>query len=93
MFCMDINDFLPKRNMGGMIQKDTDPVKYDAIASKLCDKRQTLEQELAHPDIDPTKRDDIAMELLQIKQDLAMFGITEIDYVAYIASKEKLDSK
>jgi hypothetical protein len=86
---MDINSLLNNQSEKSFIQKDVDPKKYDEIAGKLCDKRRVIEKILENKDIDQTTREDNALELIQIKKDLTLFGITEIDYQAYIANKER----
>jgi hypothetical protein len=86
---MDIDSILYKKQEKSLIQKDTDPQKYNEVAAKLCDKRKALEDGLAKETISPTNREDLALELIQLKKDLVLFGVTEIDYQAYIASHTK----
>ncbi len=69
-------------------QKDSDPARYDAIAAKLCDKRKLLEEKSHSNEVSQQEKEDLALLLIQIKQDMATFGISEIDYQAYLASKE-----
>ena len=72
-----------------LVQKDSDPAKYDAIAAKLCDKRKLIEDTSHQNSLPQEERENLALSLIQIKQDMTIFGISEIDYQAYLASKEK----
>ena len=72
-----------------LIQKDADPARYDAIAAKLCDKRIKLETELLDTTLSQEQKDSHLEALLTIKNDMAVFGITEIDYQAYIMRKQE----
>jgi len=88
---MDIlDDLLPKKpESTPIIQKDADAVKYDAVAAKLCEKRKSIEEVLKDPALDQVLRDEKAMDLLQLRDSMRTFGITEIDYQAYLAYKER----
>lgn len=84
---MPILDFLPKEKPANyLIQKDTDPGKYDAIAAKLCDKRIAIEKEISASI--GTEHEDLAIRLVDTKDAMRTFGITEIDYQAYITQME-----
>jgi hypothetical protein len=86
---MDINDFIPKKPEAiPIIQKDIDAVKYDAVAAKLCEKRKVLESRLKETEIERSVRDDLAIDYMQLKESMRVFGITEVDYQAYLAYKE-----
>lgn len=87
---MDINDFIPKKpELIPVIQKDTDAAKYDAVAAKLCEKRMAMEVTLKGTDLKEESREEYALELMRLKESMKTFGITEIDYQAYLAFKEK----
>ncbi len=87
---MDINDFLPKKpEPNPVIAKDIDSAKYDAVAAKLCEKRKTLEESLTSAEMSPEVREESAIDLMRLKESMKTFGITEIDYQAYLAYKEK----
>lgn len=86
---MDINDFIPKKpESTPIIQKDIDSAKYDEVAGKLCEKRRAIEMEFK-TELTEEVREEKALDLLQLKVSMATFGITEIDYQAYLAYREK----
>lgn len=87
---MDFDIFQKNQASNSLIEKDNDPAKYDEIASKLCDKRKTLEKNLENKELEQSVREDTAFDLFQIKKDMTIFGISEIDYQAYLANKEKI---
>lgn len=72
-----------------IIQKDTDASKYEEISKKLCIKRKTLEQDLARTDLGSATREEYALKLIDIKETLQVFGISEIDYQAYLAKGDE----
>jgi hypothetical protein len=87
---MDINDFIPtikKPEPTPIIQKDIDAAKYDAVAAKLCEKRKKLEDHLAEAVLTDEDRAETLIEVARLRDSMKMFGITEIDYQAYIAYK------
>lgn len=87
---MDINDFIPKKPEPiPVIQKGTDAAKYDAVAAKLCEKRMLIEVALKGTDLTDESREENALELMRLKESMRTFGITEIDYQAFLAYKEK----
>lgn len=87
---MDINDFIPKKSdPNTVIQKDIDSDKYNAVAAKLCEKRKTLEANLRGTEISQEIREETAVDLMRLKESMKVFGITEIDYQAYLAYREK----
>ena len=87
---MDINDFIPKKpEPNPVIQKDIDATKYDAVAAKLCEKRKTLEFSLRGTEISQEGREESAIDLIRLKESMKVFGITEIDYQAYLSYREK----
>lgn len=88
---MDLNDYIPtfkKPEPTPVIQKDVDGAKYDAVAAKLCEKRKSLEEIVKSPDLSPLAREEAAIELVRFRESMRTFGITEIDYQAYLAFKE-----
>jgi hypothetical protein len=88
---MDFSLF-SKNNTGvnQVIQKDADTAKYEEIAMKLCGKRRTLEKDLTKNDLNPALREEYALELMRLKESLTVFGISEIDYQAYLAKIDTL---
>ena len=71
------------------IQKDADPAKYDAIAAKLCEKRYMYETDLNNGSLDEKAKEDTAFSLMQLRESMKTFGVTEVDYQAYLAYQEK----
>jgi hypothetical protein len=61
--------------------------KYEGIKNKLCEKRKTLEFQVTTTDGDV--RDEIALDLMRLKESMRTFGVTEIDYQAYLSQQEK----
>lgn len=87
---MDINDFIPKKpESNPVIEKNIDSAKYDAVAAKLCEKRKTLEENLKGTELSLEVREESAIDLMRLKESMKVFGITEIDYQAYLAYREK----
>lgn len=87
---MDINDFIPKKPEPiPVIQKDVDSEKYDAVAAKLCEKRRAIETNLKNPALTANLREESALDLVMLRESMRTFGITEIDYQAYLAYREK----
>lgn len=85
---MELSELIqPKKNNTPLIQVDVDPDKYQKIATTLSEKRRVLEIKLKDPN-SQTHEDD-AIELLHLKDSMATFGISEIQYQAYLASLEK----
>lgn len=75
-----------KHSTENLIQKDIDTEKYARITTLLCEKRKAIEASLSEATIEQTIREEKALALIQIKQDLLAFGVSEVDYLAY---KEK----
>ena len=86
---MDLNLF-PKSNqsVNPVIQKDVDAAKYEEIATKLCVKRRTLENDLKNPNLDPNLREEYALKLIDLRESFIVFGISEIDYRTYLIKIE-----
>ncbi len=87
---MDINDFIPtikKAEQNPIIQKDIDTAKYDVVASKLCEKRKKLEDHLAEATLPDEDRAETLIEVARLRDSMKAFGITEIDYQAFLAYK------
>ncbi len=84
---MDFTSLLNGETSSGspVIQKDIDPAKFDAIAGKLCDRRSDIEQKIQASAGE--EREELVIRLLELKKDMSLFGITEIDYQAYSAQK------
>lgn len=91
-------DFISLINNGGrqnnqIIQKDADPVKYAEMVVKLCEKRKGLEKELSDTALEATVREDKALKLIEMKKGMGLFGISEIDYQAYLHKTETTSSQ
>lgn len=68
-----------------IIKRDGDAEKYNAIAAKLCEKRRDIETKLQNSELTGPLREEYALSLIEIKKDLVLFGISEIEYQAYLA--------
>lgn len=60
-----------------------DQTKVKVIADKLCSKRKELEERIKS--CTETERDILLLELLEKQNDMRTFGVSEIDYQAYLA--------
>ena len=91
---MDLRDFIPINNKPAntLISGDVDPEKYQKIATTLSDKRKGIEKKLESKDLDPLVREELAFDLIVLKQDMLMFGISEISYQAYLAQEPEQGS-
>ena len=76
------------------ISSNNDPVsflkgggKYEDIKNKLCEKRKTLEFQITTTTGEA--RDETALDLMRLRESMRTFGITEIDYQAYLSHQEK----
>lgn len=84
---MDLSNLFPKNTDKGnnqMIQPDSDPAKYEAIKTKFFEKRKTIDQTLKNKDLDDRTRESTALLLIQAKEDMRLFGIPEVEYIAYL---------
>ena len=87
---MDLNSLILKNQSSQpLIQKDADPEKYNLVVAKLCDKRKALESSLNDQTLDHVTREEMALNLIQLKESMAVFGISEIDYQAYLLKDEE----
>ena len=59
------------------------PSDIQKITTILCEKRRTLEDTISK-----STQEEKAGELLQLVEEMQTFGITEIDYQKYLASKK-----
>lgn len=88
---MDFSELLQSSNNDNpIIQETIDPEKYTKILTTLCEKRKALEAALATPDL-PTREED-TIALMQLKNDMALFNISEITYQAYLVKQEQTSS-
>lgn len=86
---MDLSELLsPKKNDIPVIQPEVDPTKYTKIVMTLCEKRKALELALQNNTSTDTGED--ALSLLQLKQAMSAFGVTEITYQAYLAKSNMI---
>lgn len=85
---MDFSELLQsqKKNDTPLIQVEVDPNKYLKIVSTLCEKRKALELKLQDQSSQTLEED--AISLIQLKESMATFGITEIQYHAYLAKTD-----
>ena len=91
---MDLRDFIPSNNKPAntLISGDVDPEKYQKIATTLCEKRKAIEKKLENKELESAMREELALDLYQLKQDMLMFGISEITYQAYLAQEPEQGS-
>ena len=91
---MDLNAFLPidTKPTNSLISGEIDPEKYQKIATKLSEKRKMLEVKIKNLDLTAEEKEEAALDLYQSKQDMATFGISEIDYQAYLAQEPESGS-
>lgn len=73
-----------------IIEEGIDPLKHAKILATLCSKRKLFEQTIANKEINDGGETVIA--LMQLKNDMALFGISEIDYQAHLAKDTALKS-
>lgn len=82
---MDLRSLITGENQkNNIIEKGADVSKYTAIAEKLCSKRMLLEHTLAQ-DLPLSEHEETLSSLTLLKESMATFGISEIDYQAYRA--------
>jgi heme oxygenase len=84
---MDLNNIFSsyaQSDTNSVIQKDLDHEKYEKILRTMCDKRRAIENILKDTSLDATAREENALTLMQLKQDMTMFGISEVDYQIYL---------
>ena len=88
---MDLKDLLVSKDTppNSIIQKDVDTAKYDAISSKLCEKRYSLEMSAKDNNLEASLREENALELIRLKDSMLAFGISEINYHAFLGRKER----
>jgi heme oxygenase len=78
-------------NNTSLIQKDLDAEKYEKILRTMCEKRRTIEITLEDTTLDATVREENVLSLMQLKQDMTMFGISEVDYQIYLNKHKEED--
>lgn len=83
---MDLHNLLSDTAPTSVIQEGIDPEKHMKIVTTLCEKRKALE--LSMKDESKPLDGEAVNDLLQLKNDMVMFGITEIQYQAYLAKEE-----
>lgn len=85
---MDFNSLFSNntsdQGSNSLIQKDADPAKYEAIKEKFCARRKLLDETLKNQDLEATARENAAFDLMQVKDDMRMLGISEIEYMTYL---------
>jgi hypothetical protein len=84
---MDLHIFTQQESSNVPTNSFPDGTKVKEIAGKLCAKRKALEE--AIKTTDESKRDELALELLELQKDMAIFGVSEIDYQVYLAQQNK----
>ena len=65
-------------------KSDFDPEKHAKIVAKLCSKRQELEQRAR-----ASSDDSLKEELSELRGAMSVFGISEIDYHAYLTKAQQ----
>ena len=88
---MDLSSLLNKKQESTLIDQGFDPVKYEAIKTKLCTKRKLLEETLKQATLSNTERADHLSSLSLLTGSMATFGISEIDYQAFLATTKTSD--
>ncbi len=87
---MDIN-FFQQKDDSELISKNSDGDKFQKIFSILCDKRKKLEETLQS--IEQDDLTEIEQNLLELKDEMKTFGISELDYQKYLAIKAISENK
>ncbi len=85
---MDFTTSSNGESLPTFIQNNDDLVRHKKIVATLCEKRFTLEEKIKDENLSLESREETALDLIQIKEDLTAFGISEIDYQTYLVSKE-----
>ena len=91
---MDLNNIFSsyaQSDTNSVIQKDLDHEKYEKILRTMSDKRRAIETTLQDTALDTTVREENALSLMQLKQDMSMFGISEVDYQIYLNKHKEED--
>jgi len=91
---MDISNLFSSTsqdNNTSLIQKDLDAEKYEKITRTMYEKRRAIEITLEDTTLDATVREENALSLMQLKQDMSMFGISEVDYQIYLNKHKEED--
>lgn len=84
---MNLNDLLSDNTAApSFIAKEVDPEKHEKIIATLCEKRKALEEAVA---MKGPEAEQSVISLLQLKNDMLLFGITEVQYVAYVESRKE----
>ncbi len=74
-----------------IIEEGIDPLKHAKILATLCEKRKLFEQTIVNKDLSDGGETVIA--LMQLKNDMTLFGISEIDYQAHLAKDTVEESR
>ena len=85
---MNFSSLFTDKKTDSLIDKSADIEKYESIKIKLCTKRKTLEEILKRTDLSEVERTDHLSSLSLLTGSMATFGISEIDYQAYLASNK-----
>lgn len=85
---MDFTTSSNGESLPTFIQNNDDLARHKKIVATLCEKRFTLEEKIKDENLSLESREETALDLIQIKEDLTAFGISEIDYQTYLVSKE-----
>lgn len=84
---MNLNDILSNnKKPPSLIAEEVDPEKHGKIVATLCGKRKILEDTVAAKGADA---EEAIIALFQLKNDMLLFGITEVQYMAYKESSKK----
>lgn len=83
---MDFSSLLSNNQSSpSIIEEAIDPEKHAKVLASLCEKRIVLEKIIANKEINDEGETVVA--LMQLKNDMTLFGISEIDYQAYCTRK------
>jgi hypothetical protein len=85
---MNFSSLFTDKKTDSLIDKSADMQKYESIKIKLCTKRKTLEEILKRTDLSEVERTDHLSSLSLLTGSMATFGISEIDYQAFLATQD-----
>lgn len=74
---------------GGIFSGNDDPERFERIKKALCERRYEVEKILKDENITPEVREENALLLIEKKHNLEVFGISEVDYQAFLAKKDQ----
>lgn len=88
---MNMSSFLSSNKETPVVDAASDPNTYRSIVQKLCAKRKALEELLTQDSLSEHERTEHASSLTLLMSSMKTFGISEIDYQAFLASSSSAD--